>query len=75
MRMRIGSLALLSGLDLASLWLWHRPAAEAPIQPLAWELPYLQGGPKKKTKRKKKKEKEAKVNAFLKEVTFNIGLK
>jgi len=45
------------------------------MQPLAWELPYLQGGPKKKTKRKKKKEKEAKVNAFLKEVTFNIGLK
>ena len=22
------------------LWLWCRPAAAAPIQPLAWELPY-----------------------------------
>ena len=26
--------------DLALLWLWYRPAAVAPIQPLAWELPY-----------------------------------
>ena len=26
------------GLDLARLW--HRPVARAPIQPLAWELPY-----------------------------------
>ena len=22
------------------LWLWHRPAAAALIQPLAWKLPY-----------------------------------
>ena len=28
------------GLDLASLWLWCRPTAVAPIQPLAWELPF-----------------------------------
>ena len=28
------------GLDLALLWLWSRLAAAAPIQPLAWELPY-----------------------------------
>ena len=26
--------------DLALLWLWCRPAAAAPIPPLAWELPY-----------------------------------
>ena len=26
--------------DLALLWLWCRPAAVAPIRPLAWELPY-----------------------------------
>ena len=26
--------------DLALLWLWHRPAVVAPIQPLAWEPPY-----------------------------------
>ena len=28
------------GLDPSLLWLWHRPAAVAPIQSLAWELPY-----------------------------------
>ena len=28
------------GLDPGLLWLWYRPAAAAPIQPLAWELPY-----------------------------------
>ena len=28
------------GSDLALLWLWCRPAAAAPIRPLAWELPY-----------------------------------
>ena len=27
------------GWDLVLLWLWHRPAAIAPIPPLAWEPP------------------------------------
>ena len=31
------------GLDLALLWLWHRPAAVAPIRPLAWEQLYAVG--------------------------------
>ena len=31
------------GLDLVLLWLWCRPAATAPIQPLAWEPPYTTG--------------------------------
>ena len=26
--------------DPALLWLWCRPAAAAPIQPLAWERPH-----------------------------------
>ena len=26
--------------DPELLWLWCRPAAAAPVQPLAWELPY-----------------------------------
>ena len=45
------------GSDLALLWLWHRPAATAPIRPLAWELPYATGVALKiqKTKDKKKK--------------------
>ena len=34
--------------DLAWLWLWHRPAAAAPIQSLAWELPYATGATLKK---------------------------
>ena len=28
------------GLDPALLWLWHRPAVAAPIQFIAWKLPY-----------------------------------
>ena len=28
------------GSDLALRWLWCQPTAAAPIQPLAWELPY-----------------------------------
>ena len=39
------------GSDLALWWLWHRPQATAPIQPLAWEPPYAAG-----TARKRKKE-------------------
>ena len=31
--------------DPALLWLWHKPAAAAPIQPLVWELHMLQGSP------------------------------
>ena len=25
------------------MWLWRRPAAVAPIESLAWELPYVAG--------------------------------
>ena len=38
--------------DLA--WLWHRPAAVVPIQPVAWELPYVVGAALKGLKKKKK---------------------
>ena len=31
------------GLGMALLWLWLWPAAAAPIQPPAWELPYTAG--------------------------------
>ena len=43
------------GSDLALPWLWHRPAATAPIRPLALELPYATGAALKKAKREKKK--------------------
>ena len=71
MRKRVRSLTLLSGLriccccdlwcrsqmglDPELLWLWCRPAAVAPIWPLAWEAPYVTGATLKWQKRKKKK--------------------
>ena len=64
MRMRIQTMALLSGLriqcnhelwyssrsrsDLVLLWLWCRLAAVAPIGSLAWEPPYASGAAIKK---------------------------
>ena len=45
------------GLDLALLWLWHRPAATTPIRPLAWEPPYATGAALEKAKRPKKTKK------------------
>ena len=51
------------GSDPAFLWLWYRPATTAPMQPLAWELPYaadvvLKRQKKKKKKKEKKKERK-----------------
>ena len=40
---------------LCWLWLWCRPGAIAPIQPLAWESPYATGAALKKQKIKIKK--------------------
>ena len=40
------------GLDPTLLWLWYRPAAIAPIQPLAWELQYAKGAAIKRQKKK-----------------------
>ena len=40
--------------DLALLWLWCRLAATAPIQPVAWELPYAGGVALKRPKTKNK---------------------
>ena len=36
------------------LWLWQRPVATAPIQPLAWEPPYAAGAALEMAKRQKK---------------------
>ena len=38
------------GSDPKLLWLWHRLAATAVIQPLAWVLPYAAAAALKKTK-------------------------
>ena len=45
------------------LWLWCRLAAAAPIQPLAWELPYTAQAALEKKKKKKRKEKKKKLKA------------
>ena len=37
-------------------WLWRRPAAVAPVGPLAWEPPYAVGAAIKRQKRKRKPE-------------------
>ena len=42
------------GWDPALLWLWCRLAAPAPIQSLAWELPYATGAALKRAPPKKK---------------------
>ena len=46
--------------DPVLLWLWHKPAATAPIQPLAWKPPYASGVALKRQKTKKKKKKKEK---------------
>ena len=40
--------------DVALLWPWRRLAAAAPVQPLAWELPYTIGVALKKKRKEKK---------------------
>ena len=80
-RMQVQSLSLLSGLstqhchscgvghrcilDLALLWLWHRPAAAALIHPLAWKLPYDTGVAQKKTKTKNKPKNSKKLRQLM----------
>ena len=46
------------GSEPALLWLWRRPTAVAPVQPLAWEFPYAaRWGPKRQKKKGKKRKK------------------
>ena len=44
---------LSSDLAPALLWLWRRPAARAPIRPLAWEPTYAAGVAKKQKQKQK----------------------
>ena len=48
------------GLDLELLWLWRKPAATAPIKPLAWEPPYATSVALKREKAKSQKKKKKK---------------
>ena len=42
------------GSDPMLLWLWYRPEATGPIQPLTWEPPYAAGVALEKAERQKK---------------------
>ena len=57
--------------DLALLWLWRRPAATAPIRPIAWEPPYAAGVAQKNGKKTKKKKKK-RLNFLLTFYSSNI---
>ena len=54
-----------SGLNLVLLWLWRRPAATAPIRPLAWEPPYDMGVALKKDKKTKKRKEISKLTVII----------
>ena len=43
-------------------WLWCRPAAAAPIQPLGWELLYATGAAVKRREKRKEKKESFRVN-------------
>ena len=53
------------GSDTVLLWLWCRPAATAPIKPLAWEPPYAVEVALEKAKRQKKKKERKKENDYI----------
>ena len=46
-----GGISLGLDWDPELLWLWGRPAATAPIRPLAWEPPYAAGVALKRQKK------------------------
>ena len=51
-----------SGSDSKLLWLWSKPVAAAPIQPLVQKLPYAAGATLKRKEKKKKEEEEVDHN-------------
>ena len=77
MRLQVQSLASISGLRIRRChelwcgsqtrlrsgvaWLWCRPAATAPIRPVAWEPPHAAGVALEKAERPKKKKKKKRL--------------
>ena len=57
------------GSDPTLLWLWGRPAATAPIGPLAWGPPCATG---MALKRKKKKKRSTATDIFSKQIHYII---
>ena len=62
------------GSDPEWLWLWCRPAATAPIRPLAWEPPYATGVALGKAKRQKKKDTKKNQKTKLKDLARSVIL-
>ena len=58
--------------DLALLWLWHRPAATALIEPLVWEPPCARGAALKRQRDKKKKKREREIKKLNHRLRENI---
>ena len=54
--------------DLVLLRLWHRPAAVAPIGPLAWKPPYAAGGALKYNRKQTNKQKLVGIVGYLIEI-------
>ena len=74
MRTWVRSLALLSGLRTpCCCGCGVRPAAAAPIRPLAWELPYAAGAALKREKKKKKKKQAQKGGDLLRVVWAEVA--
>ena len=89
MRMQVQYLALLSELRIwcccelwcrlqmrlrsGVVWLWCRPAAAAPIQPLTWEPPYAVGVALKRQKEKRLRTINVESNVDILAQVFYFG--
>ena len=60
------------GSYLALLWLWLRPVAIAPIQPLAWKLLYAAGASLKRQKKKNDSEGVPNVVQWVKDLALSL---
>ena len=60
------------GLDPSLLWLWHRPAAIAPIRPLARGPPYAVGAAQENGKKKKTRKIKTKIAHYPKHKTLKL---
>ena len=60
------------GSDPVLLWPWNRPAATAPISPLAWEPPYATGAALEKANQKKEKKMDLFTTPKVVYVQFKI---
>ena len=62
-------------LDPELLWLWHKPEAAAPIQPLAWELSYATGVAIKRKRKKERNQRSEEVVHIQKQMLGILGIK